>query len=78
MGTTEYPARQHWVVGGSESCHLERTPNDTGKKTRAPFTENVRRAAAALRDQKRIGITRIATMFTTLIIGLIAGPDVSL
>jgi hypothetical protein len=28
--------------------------------------------------QKKMGIIRIATMFTTLIIGLIAGPAVSL
>ena len=32
----------------------------------------------AFGDQKKIGMIRIATMFTTLIIGLIAGPLVSL
>ena len=52
-----------------------------GEKQRfhaAPFSPGNRAKSSAEGDQKKIGMIRIATMFTTLIIGLIAGPLVSL
>jgi len=43
-----------------------------------PGRSGAPRSAHALRDYATRGMMRIATMFATLIIGLIAGPAVSL
>ena len=56
----------------SPSSILQAPP---GEDTGATGKKVLRRA---IPDQKKIGMMRMATMFTTLIMGLMAGPLVSL